>query len=67
MPFLDVKLIKRVRITESKEFEVRADALNVLNDPHFANPNVNINSTSFGLITTARSNLRFVINARLNF
>ena len=63
----DVNLIKRVRITETKEFEVRVDALNVLNDPQFANPNVNINSTSFGRITSARGNRRFVFNARLNF
>ena len=63
----DVNLIKRVRITESKEFELRVDALNILNDPQFANPNVNINNTSFGRITTARGNRRFVINARLNF
>ncbi len=63
----DVNLIKRVRITESKEFELRVDAVNVLNDPQFANPNVNINNTSFGRITTARGNRRFVLNARLNF
>jgi len=63
----DVNLVKRVRITESKEFEFRIDALNVLNDPQFANPNVNINNTSFGRIISARGNRRFVINARLNF
>jgi hypothetical protein len=67
---LDVNLIKRVRITESKEFELRVDSLNVLNTPQFGNPttaNMSINSTGFGRITTATGNRRFVINARLNF
>jgi len=67
---LDVNLIKRVRITESKEFEVRVDSVNVLNSPQFTPPitaNLSINSPSFGRITTATGNRRFVINARLNF
>jgi len=67
---LDVNLIKRVRITESKEFEVRVDSVNVLNSAQFTPPitaNLSINSPSFGRITTATGNRRFVINARLNF
>jgi len=64
---LDVNLIKHVRITETKEFEFRVDANNVLNHPNFGNPNLNINSTSFGRITTAGGNRSFVMNARLNF
>ena len=31
----DANLIKRVRITETKEFEFRVDAVNVLNHPLF--------------------------------
>ena len=34
---LDVNLIKRVRIGETKEFEIRMDAVNVLNKG-FPNP-----------------------------
>ena len=64
---LDMNLIKRVRISESKEFELRVDSVNVLNHPQWGDPVVNINSTSFGRITTATGNRRFVINARLNF
>jgi hypothetical protein len=67
---LDVDLIKRVRITERKEFEFRVDAINVLNHPNFDNPtagNLSINSTSFGRITTATGNRRWVFNARVNF
>ncbi len=64
---LDINLIKRVRITETKEFELRVDANNILNHPNFGNPIVNINSTSFGRITAAGGNRIFVMNARLNF
>jgi len=64
---LDMNLIKHIRITETKDFEVRVDSVNVLNHPNFGNPVTNINSTSFGRITTATGNRRFIINARLNF
>src|SRR6185503_6877003 len=40
---LDMNLIKRIRVTESKEFEVRVDAVNVLNHANFGAPAVNIN------------------------
>ena len=47
---LDANLIKRVKITETKEFEIRLDAINILNHPNWANPTVDINSPNFGLI-----------------
>ncbi|MBI2149349.1 MAG: hypothetical protein HYU27_01935 [Acidobacteria bacterium] len=66
----DVSLTKRVRITETKEFELRVDAINVPNRPNFSPPaagNLNINSAGFGRITSADGNRRFLINARVNF
>jgi hypothetical protein len=63
----DVDLIKRIRLTESKNVEVRVDAVNVLNHPNFGNPAVNMNATTFGRITTATGARRFTFNARLNF
>jgi hypothetical protein len=63
----DVNVIKRVKITETKEFELRVDALNVLNHPIFGNPNLDINNASFGRITTATGTRSFTINTRLNF
>src|SRR5205823_5641600 len=35
---LDMNLIKHFRITETKDFEVRVDSVNVLNHPNFGNP-----------------------------
>ncbi len=64
---LDMNLVKRVKISETKEFEMRMDAINILNHPLFAAPNLNIDSTSFGRITTASGARTFVLNARVNF
>ena len=64
---LDMNLIKRVKLAETKEFELRVDAINVLNHPVFDNPNLNINSTDFGRITSAKGTRTFVLNARVNF
>ncbi|HYR43701.1 MAG TPA: hypothetical protein VER98_11795, partial [Terriglobia bacterium] len=66
----DANLIKRVKITETKEFEFRVDAVSVLNHPIFDPPtavNMTIDSTSFGRITTASGIRRFTIGARVNF
>ena len=64
----DMNLIKRFRIHETKEFEFRVDAVNVLNHPNFGVPITNINApNTFGRITTATGSRRFVINSRINF
>ena len=64
----DVDLIKRVRIDETKEFEFRIDAVNVLNHPNFGNPATNINgNNTFGRITGAGGARRFILNTRINF
>ena len=63
----DVALTKRIRIGERRTFSLRADAVNVLNRPIWGNPNTNINSASFGLITTATGNRTITFNARVDF
>ena len=65
---LDANLVKRVKIDERREVELRLDAVNVLNHPNFGNPTTNINSTQFGRIALPTLwNRQFVFNARLNF
>jgi len=68
---LDMNLTKRVKLTETKEFELRIDASNILNHPNFGAPtaaNLSINSNaSFGRITTATGARSFVVNTRVNF
>jgi hypothetical protein len=73
---LDANLVKRVKIAETKEFEIRVDAINVLNHPNWAgnnnfgnnNANLSINSTNFGrLALPTTGNRQFIFNARVNF
>ncbi|MBI2150456.1 MAG: hypothetical protein HYU27_07610, partial [Acidobacteria bacterium] len=75
---LDMNLVKRIRLSESKLFEVRMDVRNILNTPYWSNPDTNINSATFGRMlasgTTGANNAdvdngarSFTINARLNF
>ncbi len=64
---LDMNLIKRFKIAESKEFELRVDAINVLNHSVWANPTVDINNANFGRIQNKTGNRTFTINTRLNF
>lgn len=77
----DVNLVKRIRIAERKEFEVRVDAVNVLNNPrwNFVSGGLDINNPNFGKLTAADptggaaqadfpvANRRFTFNARFNF
>jgi hypothetical protein len=67
---LDMNLIKRVKLTEGKELQIQLNAINVLNHPVFANPNVNINSVNFGRITatsTGTSPRQLMTSLRFNF
>jgi len=65
---MDANLVKRVRIEENKEFELRIDAINVLNHANFGNPTSNINSTAFGRIgLPTTGNRQFTYALRLNF
>ena len=59
----DVNLVKRIRIAEKKEFEIRVDAVNVMNNPRWTfvtgtgtalTPNaLDINNINFGKLTGA--------------
>jgi hypothetical protein len=62
-----MNLIKRVTVKEGKEVEVRVTAENVLNHPNWGNPEMSINSTDFGRITTATGSRTVATSLRLNF
>jgi hypothetical protein len=76
---LNANLVKRIKITEQRNFEIRVDVVNILNTPYWSDPTTDINSTSFGRMTAAdittgasnadnrSANRRFTFNARLNF
>ena len=62
-----MSLSKKVTIGEGKFFTFRADAIDALNHPIWANPTTNINSTSFGRITAAGGNRSVTLNMRFDF
>ncbi|HXG63738.1 MAG TPA: TonB-dependent receptor, partial [Blastocatellia bacterium] len=67
---LDLALFRTVMLTESVRLQFRAEALNALNHPNFANPGADIsNAGTFGFITsttgTGERNIR--LGARLSF
>jgi hypothetical protein len=64
---LDMALTKRVRLSDRTMFTLRADAINILNKPQWGLPNTNINSTTFGRITTATGSRTVLVNARVDF
>src|SRR5262249_47209218 len=49
----DLNILKSFRIYESLQLQLRADAINVLNKTVWGDPDTNINSTTFGRITTS--------------
>ena len=63
----DANLQKKVRIGESRSLAFRLDARNILNHPTPGNPNLNINSGTFGQITTKTGNRSLAGQMRLEF
>ena len=58
------------RVTyQGKTFTLRMDVINVLNKPQWGNPNVNINGSTFGRITSVIGNQQRLVtlNARIDF
>jgi hypothetical protein len=75
---LDVNLVKRVRLAERKELEIRIDAVSVLNNPRWSFVSTDINNTNFGRLTAGDptganqadnpiAGRRFSLTLRLNF
>lgn len=62
---LDGDIQKTIRIAESKNLTLRVDASNLLNHPNPANPNLNINTGTFGQITSKTGSR--VLAAQIHF
>jgi len=45
--------LKRLPITERKNLEIRFEVFNLFNHASFSNPSGNINSSTFGIVTSA--------------
>ena len=51
----DMALAKTTKFTESQEIQLRFEAFNLFNHAQFSNPTGEINSSQFGLVTSARA------------
>src|SRR5262249_1442756 len=51
----DLSLFRTFKPVERLNLQFRAESFNLTNTPHFANPNANANSSSFGRITATQS------------
>jgi hypothetical protein len=50
---LDFSMFKYVLLSDKMRLQLRGESFNLLNTPHFGNPNASRNSGSFGAITSA--------------
>ncbi|HYL98558.1 MAG TPA: TonB-dependent receptor, partial [Blastocatellia bacterium] len=50
----DMALARQIRVTESKQIELRFEGFNVFNHAQFTNPTGEINSGQFGVVSNAR-------------
>ena len=50
----DLSLVKNTKLTERMNLQFRTEAFDVFNHPNFGNPNLNVQSSTFGHITATR-------------
>jgi hypothetical protein len=63
----DANLQKKIRLAESRSLAFRLDTRNIFNHPTPGSPNLNINSGTFGQITTKTGNRTLAGQIRLEF
>jgi hypothetical protein len=64
----DFALHKQIPITERVKFDLRGEAFNVFNNVNFNNPNADISSASFGVISSVRVPPRILqLAAKISF
>jgi hypothetical protein len=63
----NLALLKTTRITESKELQLRFEGFNVFNHAQFTNPTGEINSSTFGVVTSARDPRIMQVGAKFLF
>jgi hypothetical protein len=65
---LDLSLFKEMRWQETLAVQVRIEAFNLTNSPHFANPNTDLSQAQFGAITQTIGTPRILqFGARIKF
>ena len=62
---LDLSLFRTFKLPRTVDLQFRAEGFNIINTPHFSNPNGNVNSSNFGKIPSTDSN--WAMGARGSF
>ncbi len=62
---LDLGVFRRFKLNERVDLQFRAEAFNVSNTPHFANPRSNVSASGFGEITSVQNVGREGIDERM--
>ena len=52
---LDASLFRSFSVSPRMNLQFRAEAFNLTNTPHFANPNGNVNSSNFGKVLATQT------------
>jgi hypothetical protein len=63
----NMALLKATKITESKELQLRFEAFNLFNHAQFINPTGEINSSAFGVVSSARDPRILQVGAKFFF
>jgi hypothetical protein len=64
---LDFNMIKTFNISETMNFQFRAEAANLTNTPRFSNPGSNVDGANFGIITGASGERQIRFGIRFQF
>jgi len=64
---LDMSVVKRFQFTERFRAELRAEAFNLPNNPHFNNPNSALDSTAFGEVSGAFGERQMQLGIKIFF
>ena len=65
---IDLALSKRIRVTDRQRLEVKGEAFNLLNKPSFFRGDIDINSTTFGRLTSVDVGSRIIqLSVRFEF
>ena len=62
---VDMGIFRKFTITERIDLQFRAEAFNISNTPHFNNPNSNVASSDFGLVTAVQNTGREGLDQRV--
>jgi hypothetical protein len=62
---VDMGVFRRFQLTERMDLQFRSEVFNISNTPHFANPNSNIASSGFGLVTGMQNTGREGLDQRV--